>query len=111
MSYASMNYEKFGMYKNIPANTARVSKAGVPVVTYTNMFGKQFNLPYRTKKQYAEIVSFIKLFRQEDITLKRILSDYSVKMGRYVNEPKLRREIKEAFGFSKSSIDLILSIH
>ncbi len=111
MSYASVNYESFGNIKNIPANKARVIKAGLPVVTYTNMFGKSFYLPYRTKKQYAEIVQFIKLFRQEDITLKRILSDYSVKMGRYVNESKLRKEIKAEFGFSKSSIDLILSIH
>ena len=111
MSYASVNYESFGNIKNIPANKARVIKAGTPVVTYTTMFGKTYNLPYRTKKQYAEIVSFIKLFRQEDITLKRILSDYSVKMGQYVNEPKLRKEIKDAFGFSKSAIDMILSIH
>ncbi len=111
MSYASVNYESFGNIKNIPANKARVIKAGLPVVTYTNMFGKSFYLPYRTKKQYAEIVQFIKLFRQEDITLKRILSDYSVKMGRYVNESKLRKEIKAEFGFSKSAIDLILSIH
>ena len=111
MSYASVNYESFGNIKNIPANKARVVKAGTPVVTYTTMFGRKYFLPYRTKKQYAEIVAFIKLFRQEDITLKRILSDYSVKMGRYVNEPKLRKEIKAAFGFSKSSIDLILSIH
>ena len=102
---------QFAGIKNIPANKARVIKAGTPVVTYTNMFGKTFNLPYRTKKQYAEIVSFIKLFRQEDITLKRILSDYSVKMGQYVNEPKLRKELREAFGFSKSAIDSILSIH
>jgi len=111
MSYASMNYEKFGMYKNTPANKERVIKAGTPVVTYTTMFGKTYNLPYRTKKQYAEIVQFIKLFRNEDITLKRILSDYSVKMGRYVNESKLRKEIKAEFGFTKSAIDLILSIH
>ena len=111
MSYASVNYESFGNIKNIPANKARVIKAGLPVVTYTNMFGKSFYLPYRTKKQYAEIVQFIKLFRNEDITLKRILSDYSVKMGRYVNESKLRKEIKAEFGFTKSAIDLILSIH
>lgn len=111
MSYASVNYESFGNIKNIPANRARVIKAGTPVVTYTNMFGRTFNLPYRTKKQYAEIVSFIKLFRNEDITLKRILADYSVKMGQYVNEPKLRKELREAFGFSKSAIDSILSIH
>ena len=77
----------------------------------SKLFGRKYFLPYRTKKQYAEIVAFIKLFRQEDITLKRILSDYSVKMGQYVNEPKLRKEIKDAFGFSKSAIDMILSIH
>lgn len=111
MSYASVNYESFGNIKNIPANKARVIKAGTPVVTYTTMFGRKYFLPYRTKKQYAEIVAFIKLFRQEDITLKRILSDYSVKMGRYVNESKLRAEIKQAFGFSKSAIDSILAIH
>jgi ankyrin repeat protein len=63
------------------------------------------------KKQYAEIVQFIKLFRNEDITLKRILSDYSVSYGQYVNESKLRKEIKAEFGFTKSAIDLILSIH
>ena len=109
----TFNYERkeFGNIKNIPANKARVVKAGTPVVTYTTMFGRKYFLPYRTKKQYAEIVAFIKLFRQEDITLKRILSDYSVKMGQYVNEPKLRKEIKDAFGFSKSAIDMILSIH
>ena len=111
MSYASVNYESFGNIKNIPANKARVIKAGTPVVTYTTMFGRKYFLPYRTKKQYAEIVALIKLFSQEDITLKRILSDYSVKMGQYVNEPKLRKEIKDAFGFSKSAIDMILSIH
>jgi hypothetical protein len=111
MSYSSVNYESFGNIKNIPANKARVSKAGLPVVTYTTMFGKNYFFPYRTKKQYSEIVSFIKLFRQEDITLRRILSDYSVKMGMYVNEPKLRKELREAFGFSKSAIDSILSIH
>ena len=42
---------------------------------------------------------------------KITLSDYSVKMGRYVNESKLRKEIKAEFGFTKSAIDLILSIH
>ena len=111
MSYSSVNYESFGNIKNIPANRARVIKAGTPIITFTDMFGRNFNFPYRTKKQYAEIVQFIKLFRNEDITLKRILSDYSVKMGKYVNESKLRKEIKAEFGFTKSAIDLILSIH
>ena len=111
MSYASMNYEKFGEFKNIPANKQRVIKAGTPVITFTDMFGRNFFFPYRTKKQRSEISDILRLLKVENNLLNRILSDYSVKMGQYVNEPKLRRELREAFGFSKSAIDSILSIH
>jgi len=75
------------------------------------MFGKNYFFPYRTKKQRSEISEILKLLRAENNTLNRILSDYSVKMGKYVNESKLRAEIKSAFGFSKSNIDSILAIH
>jgi hypothetical protein len=111
MSYSSVNYETFGNIKNIPANKARVIKAGVPIITFTDMFGKNYFFPYRTKKQRSEISDILKLLRAENNQLNRILSDYSVKMGQYVNESKLRKEIKAEFGFTKSAIDLILSIH
>lgn len=111
MSYSSVNYETFGNIKNIPANKARVIKAGVPIITFTDMFGKNYFFPYRTKKQRSEISDILKLLRAENNQLNRILSDYSVKMGRYVNESKLRSELKQAFGFSKSNIDSILAIH
>ena len=111
MSYTSMNYERFGLYKNIPATKQPVKKAGLPTITFTDMFGRNFFFPYRTKKQRSEISDILRLLRAENNTLNRILSDYSVKMGKYVNESKLRAEIKSAFGFSKSAIDSILSIH
>jgi hypothetical protein len=111
MSYSSVNYETFGNIKNIPANKARVIKAGVPVITFTDMFGRNFFFPYRTKKQRSEISDILRLLRAENNTLNRILSDYSVKMGKYVNESKLRKELRDTFGFSKSNIDSILSIH
>jgi hypothetical protein len=111
MSYASVNYESFGNIKNIPANRAKVVKAGMPVITFTDMFGKNFFFPYRTKKQRAEISEILKLLKAENNTLNRILADYSVKMGKYVNESKLRKEIKAEFGFSKSAIDSIIAIH
>lgn len=111
MSYSSVNYETFGNIKNVPANKARVIKAGVPIITFTDMFGKNYFFPYRTKKQRSEISDILKLLRAENNQLNRILSDYSVKMGRYVNESKLRSELKQAFGFSKSAIDSILAIH
>lgn len=75
------------------------------------MFGRNFFFPYRTKKQRSEISDILKLLRAENNTLNRILSDYSVKMGKYVNESKLRKELRDTFGFSKSNIDSILSIH
>lgn len=111
MSYASINYESFGQIKNIPANKARVIKAGTPVITFTDMFGRNYRFPYKNKKQYAEAVSIIQLFKAENRKLNDILSDYSVKMGKYVNENKLRKELREAFGFSKSAIESILAIH
>lgn len=111
MSYSSVNYETFGNIKNIPANKARVIKAGVPVITFTDMFGRNFFFPYRTKKQRSEISDILRLLRVENNTLNRILSDYSVKMGKYVNESKLRKELRDTFGFSKSNIDSILAIH
>ena len=111
MSYSSVNYESFGNIKNIPANKARVFKAGTPVITFTDMFGKDYFFPYRTKKQRSEISDILKLLKAENNLLNRILSDYSVKMGKYVNESKLRAEIKSAFGFSKSNIDSIIAIH
>ena len=111
MSYASMNYERFGMYKNVPATKQPISKAGLPTITFTDMFGRNFFFPYRTKKQRSEISEILKMLRAENNTLNRILSDYSVKMGKYVNEKALRSELKQAFGFSKSNIDAILSIH
>jgi hypothetical protein len=106
-----MNYERFGFYINKPATKQPVKKAGSPIITFTDMFGKNYFFPYRTKKQRSEISEILKLLRAENNTLNRILSDYSVKMGKYVNESKLRAEIKTAFGFSKSNIDSILAIH
>jgi hypothetical protein len=106
-----MNYERFGFYINKPATKQPVKKAGTPIITFTDMFGRNFFFPYRTKKQRSEISSILKLLRAENNQLNRILSDYSVKMGKYVNESKLRAELKSAFGFSKSNIDSILTIH
>jgi hypothetical protein len=106
-----MNYEKFGMYINTPATKQPVRKAGTPIITFTDMFGRNFNFPYRTKKQRSEISDILRLLKAENNLLNRILSDYSVKMGKYVNESKLRAELKSAFNYSKSNIDSILSNH
>jgi len=106
--YSSVSLEATADIINIPANKPRVYKAGTPMVTFTDFLGRNHYLPYRTKKQYAEIVQYIGMFRRESITLSRIFSDYSVKNGKYVNEPALKRELKNVFGFSTKAINILL---
>ena len=109
--YSATNLESASEYKHIPANKARVIKAGTPVITFTDIFGKNYFFPYRTKKQRSEISEILRLLKSDNVTLNRILADYSVKMGKYVNEAKLRRELKAEFGFTKSAIDSIIAAH
>ena len=109
--YSSINTESASEIKNIPANRARVIKAGVPVITFTDIFGKSYNFPFRNKKQRAEISQLINLLKEDSRTLNAILDGYEVRMGRWVNENKLRKELKQAFGFSNNAIDSVLAAH
>jgi hypothetical protein len=109
--YSSINAESAAEFKNIPANKARVIKAGVPVITFTDILGRNYQFPFRNKKQRAEISQLINLLKEDSRTLRAILDGYEVKMGRWVNENKLRKELKQAFGFSNNAIDSVLAAH
>lgn len=109
--YSSINSESAAEFINIPANKQRVIKAGVPVITYTDIFGKKYFFPFRNKKQRAEISQLINLLKEDSRTLNAILDGYEVRAGRYVNENKLRKELKQAFGFTKNAIDSVIAAH
>jgi hypothetical protein len=109
--YSSINAESAAEFKNIPANKARVIKAGVPVITFTDILGRNYQFPFRNKKQRAEISQLINLLKEDSRTLRAILDGYEVRMGRWVNENKLRKELKQAFGFSNNAIDSVLAAH
>ena len=109
--YSSINAESAAEFKNIPANKARVIKAGVPVITSTDIFGRNYQFPFRNKKQRAEISQLINLLKEDSRTLRAILDGYEVKLGRWVNEKALRKELKSAFGFSNNAIDSVLAAH
>lgn len=109
--YSSINTESASEFKNIPANKARVIKAGVPVITFTDILGRNYQFPFRNKKQRAEISQLINLLKEDSRTLRAILDGYEVRMGRWVNENKLRKELKQAFGFSNNAIDSVLAAH
>ena len=107
--YSSVSLESSADIINIPANKERMYKAGTPMVTFTDFLGRNHNLPYRTKKQYKEICQYINMFRKESITLSRIFADYSVKNGKWVNEPQLKRELKSVFNLSTKAINILLN--
>ena len=109
--YSSINTESASEFKNIPANRARVIKAGVPVITFTDIFGKRYQFPFRNKKQRAEISQLINLLKEDTRTLNAILDGYEVRSGLYVNEKALRKELKQAFGFSNNAIDSVIAAH
>jgi hypothetical protein len=109
--YSSINTESASEFKNIPANKARVIKAGTPVITFTDIFGKKFNFPFRNKKQRAEISQLINLLKEDSKTLRAILDGYEVRYGKYVNEKGLRKELKMAFGFSNNAIESVIAAH
>lgn len=109
--YSSINTEASSEFKNIPANKPRVIKAGTPIITFTDIFGKNYNFPFRNKKQRAEISQLLNLLKEDSKTLRAILDSYEVRYGRYVNEKGLRKELKAAFGFSNNAIDSVINAH
>ncbi len=109
--YSSINTEASGEFKNIPANKPRVIKAGVPVITFTDILGRNYRFPFRNRKQRAEISQLLKLLKEDSRTLRAILDGYEVKFGQWVNEKGLRKELKATFGFSNNAIDSVLAAH
>jgi len=109
--YSSINSESAAEFKNIPANKPRVIKAGVPVITFTDIFGSNYRFPFRNKKQRAEISQLINLLKEDTRTLNNILESYEVRAGYWVKEKALRKELKQAFGFSNNAIDSIIYAH
>lgn len=107
--YSATNLEAASEIKKIPANRARVIKAGTPVITFTDILGRNYRFPFRNKKQRAEISQVLNLLKTDSYTLNAILDSYEVKLGRWVNEARLRKEIQAAFGFSNNTINSVLA--
>ena len=45
--YSSINAESASEFKKIPANRARVIKAGTPVITFTDILGRNYRFSFR----------------------------------------------------------------
>lgn len=100
MSYSSVNYEAFGFINNVPANSWKEAKAGLPAVTFTAN-GKHWVFPFKTKKERESISKVTILIKNSDAKLFSLISDLS-------NLSKIKKELKKSYGFSNLIIDSLI---
>lgn len=100
MSYSSVNYETFGFINNVPANSWKEAKAGLPAVTFT-AHGKDWVFPFKSKKERESISKAANLIKNSDAKLFSLISDLS-------NPSKIKKELKKVYGFSNSVINLLV---
>lgn len=100
MSYSSVNYEAFGFINNVPANSWKEAKAGLPAVTFTHN-GKHWVFPFKTKKERESISKVTILIKNSDAKLFSLISDLS-------NPSKIKKELKKSYGFSNLVIDSLV---
>jgi cephalosporin-C deacetylase-like acetyl esterase len=92
--YSSINIEEACIFKNIAPNKMS-ERSGVPTIS---KFG--FTIPFRTKPQHKEIISFLKTFKSEGQTIQTIINELSPKQA--------AAQLKAQFNFSNNILKSII---
>jgi len=86
---------------------SRISSAVKPmtVVEYTDMFGKLYRIPVRNKTQMREAQVFLSIFKKECATLKQLVAEYPIVMGRIPKKflKEFRSDVRVLFPKVKAS--------
>ncbi len=95
-------------YKVFAASKMSNSVKPLSVVEFTDIFGKKHIIKCANKTKIKEAMVFLSMFKQETNTLKNILSEYPISMGRIPKKfmKELRSELKP-FGFSNEFINKV----
>jgi hypothetical protein len=95
-------------FKNFSASKMSNSVKPLSVVEFTDIFGKKHIIKCANKTKIKEAMVFLSMFKQETNTLKNILSEYPISMGRIPKKfmKELRSELKP-FGFSNEFINKV----
>jgi len=95
-------------YKVFAASKMSNSVKPLSVVEFTDIFGKKHIIKCANKSKIKEAMVFLSMFKQETNTLKNILSEYPISMGRIPKKfmKELRSELKP-FGFSNEFINKV----
>ena len=86
-------------FKNFAASKMSNSVKPLTVVEYKDMFGKVHHIPVRNKTQMREAQVYLSIFKKECATLKQIIGEYPIVMGRIPKKfmSELRSDIKRIY--------------
>ena len=86
-------------FRNFSASKMSNSVKPLTVVEYTDMFGKLHRIPVRNKTQMREARVYLSIFKKECATLKSIVSEYPIAMGRIPKKfmTEFRKEVKSLY--------------
>ena len=93
-------------FKNFAASKMSLGRKTMCVVEYTDLMNKTHRIVCNNRKQMIEAQTFLSIFKKESATIKGIISEYPVVMGRIPKRflTELRSELKE-YGLSYSFIN------
>jgi hypothetical protein len=86
-------------FRNFAASKISSAVKPLTVVEYTDMFGKLYRIPVRNKTQMREAQLYLSIFKKECATLKQIVSEYPIVMGRIPKKflSEFRSDIKRIY--------------
>jgi len=95
-------------FKNFAASKMSLGKKTMCIVEYTDFTGKKHRIVCNNRKQMNEAQAFLSIIKKETATLKSIVSQYPIKLGRIEKKflKELRSELKP-LGFSNKFINEI----
>ena len=93
-------------FKNFAASKMSLGRKTMCVVEYTDLMNKTHRIACNNRKQMMEAQTFLSIFKKESATIKGIISEYPVVMGRIPKRflTELRSELKN-YGLSYSFIN------
>ncbi len=93
-------------FKNFAASKMSLGRKTMCVVEYTDLMNKTHRIVCNNRKQMMEAQTFLSIFKKESATIKGIISEYPVVMGRIPKRflTELRSELKN-YGLSYSFIN------
>ena len=95
-------------FRNFSASKISNSVKPMTVVEFTDIFGKKHIIKCANKTKMKEAMAFLSILKADTATLKNILSEYPISMGRIPKKfmKELRSELKP-LGFSNEFINKV----